>query len=158
MVGYDPKNTNFNHTEQFYIGAATSIASRFIVQPLDVVKIRFQLQHEAISKKSFTSKYQSIGQCVTTIFREEGILGLWKGHLTGQILSFSFITTQFMWFNKLTKTAFLRYSFGDSPANHFVCGGLAAGFAVLSSQPIDVVRTRLVAQGEPRVIAFNSFK
>lgn len=44
MVGYDPKNpSNFNQTELFFVGSATSIASRFIVHPLDVVKIRFQV-------------------------------------------------------------------------------------------------------------------
>jgi solute carrier family 25 thiamine pyrophosphate transporter 19 len=37
------------------------------------------------------------------------------------------------------------------PISHFVCGGLAAGLTVLNSQPLDVIRTRLVAQGEPRV-------
>ena len=33
----------------------------------------------------------------------------------------------------------------------YLKGGIAAGLTVLTSQPIDVIRTRLVAQGEPRV-------
>ncbi len=106
-------------------------------------------------------------QCVSTIFKEEGMLGLWKGHLSGQILSFSFITTQFLWFQQLTLFSYSLFpnSYDKErkklkPFSHFICGGLAAGLTVLNSQPLDVIRTRLVAQGEPRVILIdilNSF-
>lgn len=34
---------------------------------------------------------------------------------------------------------------------HFVCGGLSAGTATLTVHPVDVLRTRLAAQGEPKV-------
>lgn len=37
------------------------------------------------------------------------------------------------------------------PVTHFVCGGLAGGAATLVCQPLDVIRTRIVAQGEPKV-------
>lgn len=36
---------------------------------------------------------------------------------------------------------------------HFVCGGLAGVSATLAAQPFDVIRTRLVAQGKPKVCA-----
>lgn len=34
---------------------------------------------------------------------------------------------------------------------HFVCGGLSAGTATLTVHPVDVLRTRLAAQGEPKI-------
>ena len=34
---------------------------------------------------------------------------------------------------------------------HFVCGGLSGCLSSLVVQPMDVLRTRLVAQGEPKV-------
>lgn len=34
---------------------------------------------------------------------------------------------------------------------HFVCGGLSACVATLAVHPVDVLRTRFAAQGEPRV-------
>lgn len=115
------------------------------------------MQYEPISKKSEASKYRSIYQTVSTIVKEEGVLALWKGHLTGQILSMSFITAQFLWFEFFTK---LYHDFGPRSARtdsagksvgHFLCGGLAACCTVAMNQPIDTVRTRLVSQGEPRV-------
>ena len=39
------------------------------------------------------------------------------------------------------------------PVVHFVCGGIAGSLATVFSFPSDVVRTRLVAQGEPKVCA-----
>ena len=37
------------------------------------------------------------------------------------------------------------------PATHFLCGGIAGCAASIASLPLDVLRTRLVAQGEPKV-------
>jgi solute carrier family 25 thiamine pyrophosphate transporter 19 len=37
------------------------------------------------------------------------------------------------------------------PAVHFVCGGIAGTLATVFSFPSDVVRTRFVAQGYPKV-------
>lgn len=34
---------------------------------------------------------------------------------------------------------------------HFVAGSIAATVAVISSEPIDILRTRFVGQGEPKV-------
>ena len=35
--------------------------------------------------------------------------------------------------------------------SHFVCGGIAGCLSSTVAQPLDVIRTRLVAQGEPKV-------
>ena len=88
--------------------------------------------------------------------REEGIFSLWKGHLTGQILSMSFLTSQFLWFESLTKATYLIWPIminddRNKIVTHFFCGGIAASMTILTVQPIDVIRTRLVSQGEPRV-------
>ena len=70
--------------------------------------------------------------------------------MTGQILSFTYTTGQFFWFETIT-----RYIYNKQNKNEFVTnffsGGVAATLSILTSQPIDVVRTRLVSQGEPRI-------
>ncbi|GBO38518.1 hypothetical protein AVEN_21783-1, partial [Araneus ventricosus] len=40
------------------------------------------------------------------------------------------------------------------PLINFACGALAGGIATTGSFPFDVMRTRLVAQGEPKVEYF----
>ena len=81
--------------------------------------------------------------------------GLWKGHLTGQLLCLSFVPVQFVWFEFLTRHFYARLPLSLSADekkvySSFVCGGLAAALTTLTNHPIDVVRTRFVAQGEPR--------
>ena len=44
MVGYDPTKINLSAKEQAIVSTATSIISRMLIQPFDVIKIRFQVQ------------------------------------------------------------------------------------------------------------------
>lgn len=53
-------------------GAVSGAMARFIVGPLDVIKIRFQIQLEPITHGQL-SKYASLRQAVATIVKEEGI-------------------------------------------------------------------------------------
>ncbi len=43
MVGYEPEKPKFSPLDQMIVGGSSALASRFIVQPLDVIKIRFQV-------------------------------------------------------------------------------------------------------------------
>jgi solute carrier family 25 (mitochondrial thiamine pyrophosphate transporter), member 19 len=52
-------------------GALAGAVARFVVGPLDVLKIRFQVQLEPICQGN--SKYTSLRQAATTIVKEEGI-------------------------------------------------------------------------------------
>lgn len=61
--------------------------TRFLCHPLDVLKIRFQLQVEPISRYSAASKYRTVSQTFSCIVREESPAALWKGHVSAQILS-----------------------------------------------------------------------
>lgn len=61
-------------------GAVAGCISRFVVGPLDVLKIRFQVQLEPIATlpsargpHAIRSKYTGIGQALVTIFKEEGV-------------------------------------------------------------------------------------
>jgi Mitochondrial carrier protein len=54
-------------------GALAGCFARFIVGPLDVVKIRFQVQLEPIGSRH-ASKYTGIRQALALIVKEEGIL------------------------------------------------------------------------------------
>ena len=90
-------------TERLLAGAITGAVVRTIVQPLDVLKIRFQLQHEPISMASKVSKYRSLPQSVLDIVKEEGIRSLWKGHVPAQLLSVSYTAVQFSSFHLFEK-------------------------------------------------------
>lgn len=58
-------------------GAIAGCISRVVVGPLDVVKIRFQVQIEPIVNgqisKAVASKYTGFGQALWAILKEEGV-------------------------------------------------------------------------------------
>ncbi|KAF7992602.1 hypothetical protein HCN44_004946 [Aphidius gifuensis] len=127
-------------------GAASGFMTRFICQPLDVIKIRFQLQVEPISHRH-SGKYRSFFHAAVTMFHEEGVSSLWKGHVPAQLLSISYGTIQFYTYNKL-----MEYSKNENLPNdwqhvrQFIAGAAAGSLATVMSFPFDTVRTRLVAQ------------
>ncbi|KAM6050816.1 mitochondrial thiamine pyrophosphate carrier isoform 1-T2 [Chlamydotis macqueenii] len=152
MVGYDPEANCVSAAEAAAAGSASGLVTRVIISPLDVIKIRFQLQIEQLSSRNPGAKYHGILQAVQRIFQEEGLVAFWKGHVPAQFLSIGYGAVQFMAFESLTKLVHnvTSYNARDSSV-HFVCGGLAACTATVAVQPLDTLRTRFAAQGEPKV-------
>ncbi|KFQ68819.1 Mitochondrial thiamine pyrophosphate carrier, partial [Phaethon lepturus] len=159
MVGYDPEAKCVSTVEAAAAGSASGLVTRVLVSPLDVVKIRFQLQIEQLSSRNPAAKYHGILQAVQRIFQEEGLVAFWKGHVPAQFLSVGYGAVQFMAFESLTKLVHnvTSYNARDSFV-HFVCGGLAglphglpAPPATVAVQPLDTLRTRFAAQGEPKI-------
>ncbi|XP_052898721.1 mitochondrial thiamine pyrophosphate carrier-like [Anopheles moucheti] len=132
-------------------GGFAGCITRFICQPLDVLKIRFQLQVEPLSEQHVTSKYRTIAQSTRLVYREEGLRAFWKGHNPAQVLSIIYGVAQFSSyerFNHLLRTVdtFERHQSG----RNFVCGALSGTFATVITLPLDVVRTRLISQDPGR--------
>ncbi|VEL26571.1 unnamed protein product, partial [Protopolystoma xenopodis] len=88
----------------------------------------------------------------------------WKGHVPAQLQAVSFTATQFFAFEVFSswtisaKHFFSKNSEKDLDSmrylgslGHFFCGCLAGSSAAAITQPLDVMRTRFIAQGEPKV-------
>nr|CDS28925.1 expressed protein [Hymenolepis microstoma] len=161
MVGFDKsKYHNLSNADFIVAGCFSGFCGRACVQPLDVLKVRFQLQVEPISAVQESAKYRSVFQAIKCIVKEEGFAAFWKGHLSSQILAVSYSGIQFTSFELFTRWyAFLTKGIGGDPetrqsiasAVNFTCGCLAGVTAATFTQPLDVLKTRFIAQGEPRI-------
>ncbi|CAH0694296.1 unnamed protein product [Spodoptera exigua] len=132
--------------ESAVAGGMAGAITRAVAQPLDVLKIRFQLQLEPIRNGS---KYSSILQAVSSIVKEEGILTLWSGHVPAQFLSISYGILQFSVFEQLTQvcqSSDLQFYNAHKHWINFSNGGVAAAVGTVASFPFDTVRTRLIAE------------
>ncbi|KAE8283116.1 Mitochondrial thiamine pyrophosphate carrier Solute carrier family 25 member 19 [Larimichthys crocea] len=154
MVGYDPGAQGVAHSpeEAALAGSAAGMVTRALISPFDVLKIRFQLQIETVSSRRPVGKYSGLFQASRCIYSEEGLSAFWKGHTPAQLLSICFGAVQFASFEFLTEVVHKTTSYDSQTAGvHFVCGGLAACSATVVCQPLDTLRTRFAAQGEPKV-------
>lgn len=132
--------------ETAFAGGAAGAVTRAIAQPLDVLKIRFQLQIEPIR---VGSKYSSIIQAFSSIIKEEGVYTLWSGHIPAQLLSISYGVIQFATFEKLSglcKKSDPKFYIEHKHWLNFTNGATAATVATVASFPFDTIRTRLIAE------------
>ena len=143
-----------------FAGAVSGVTTRFVVAPLDVVKIRLQLQVIAKSRHAedrSRTRYHGILQSLRLIAREEGTRSLWKGNLAAELLWGGYMGTQFLIYRALQRVLVTGQEQseiqeqGSFKSTDALCGGLAGGFATGMTYPFDLIRTRLAAQPEPKV-------
>ena len=136
----------------------------FVIAPLDVVKIRLQLQtHSAsdpLSQRDLKGSpvYKGTLPTLKRIFWEEGITGLWKGNIPAELMYVSYSAIQFTTYRTVTIT--LQRMVGENrlpvAAESFIAGASAGAVATTATYPLDLLRTRFAAQGKERV--YSSLK
>nr|KAJ0215148.1 hypothetical protein LSAT_V11C300113890 [Lactuca sativa] len=149
-------------------GSISGAISRTVTSPLDVIKIRFQVQLEPttsfalLSKNVYgASKYTGMIQASKDIFREEGfsvwalLLGFWRGNVPALLMVMPYTAIQFMVLHKVKTFASGSSKSEDhihlSPYLSFMSGALAGCAATVGSYPFDLLRTILASQGEPKI-------
>ena len=134
-------------------GGVAGATARVFVAPLDVVKIRLQVQLEGAG----SGKYRGLAQAARTILREEGARGLWAGTVPALFLWVPYTAIQFTVLSKFNEEAerrglFRARSHGEKSAvGAFVGGAVAGSVATVATYPFDVIRTLLASQGHPKV-------
>ncbi|EER23641.1 mitochondrial thiamine pyrophosphate transporter [Coccidioides posadasii str. Silveira] len=139
-------------------GAIAGMVSRFCVAPLDVVKIRLQLQIHSLSdplshKNIRGPVYKGTISTLKAIVREEGITGLWKGNIPAELLYIFYGAIQFTTYRTVTQSLHTLpppYRL-PQPAESFVSGATAGGIGTFATYPFDLLRTRFAAQGNDKI-------
>jgi len=152
------KNNNIN-INPIVAGAIAGAVARVFVAPLDVIKIRLQIQKENYSLTS--AKYKGAFSAMATIAREEGIRkGLWAGTVPALCLWIPYTGIQFGMLNALNESSSSSSSSSSSFLNNnFVFGAVAGATATVATYPFDIIRTQLASQGIPKTYngVFDAF-
>ncbi|XP_045783752.1 mitochondrial thiamine pyrophosphate carrier-like [Maniola jurtina] len=137
MVGYSQEDS-LSHSQKLIAGSVSGLVTRFVIQPLDVLKLRTQLQ-----KKMPEGKSLNLHSMTKKILTEEGITAFRQGHVLGQAHSILSSTSQFFVYEMTTK---LISSYPVDPKYksvlEFMCG-ITAGFCCATlTIPLEVIRVR----------------
>ncbi|KAI5302903.1 mitochondrial thiamine pyrophosphate transporter, partial [Ascosphaera atra] len=110
--------------------------------------------------------YKGTIATLTTILREEGITGLWKGNISAEVMYVGYGAAQFGTYTLVSRALEglddrIKHQAGDGDAGgtkkgkkgleSFIAGATAGGVATLSTYPFDLLRTRFAAQGNEKV-------
>lgn len=154
------------HVEAFLGSGIDSLLTtgRFVIAPLDVVKIRLQLQtHSAsdpLTHRNLNGSpiYKGTLPTIKRIFREEGLTGLWKGNIPAELMYVSYSAIQFTTYRTVTQALQTVVGEHRMPAamESFIAGASAGAMATTATYPLDLLRTRFAAQGTEKI--YSSLK
>ncbi|XP_020815395.1 mitochondrial thiamine pyrophosphate carrier-like [Drosophila serrata] len=135
-------NVTHIHVLQAFGGGLAGGVMRSCTHPLDVLKLRMQMQ---VGRHS-TRKYRGILHGIRTLYVEEGMRGLVRGHNTSQVMGITQGLVQFWSYEQLSALSRKASYFKEHTfQRHFLCGGIAGCFSCTAAYPFDVVRAQVMA-------------
>ncbi|XP_065843602.1 solute carrier family 25 member 32-like [Oscarella lobularis] len=127
--------------ENLVAGITGGFASTLLLHPLDLVKIRFQVNEGIDSSRP---QYRHTFDAIRSIFRTEGIRGLYKGltpNLAGSCTSWGIF---FYAYNAIKLSLADWSNFNQTEAGrHLVAAAIAGSLTLALTNPLWVVKTRM---------------
>ncbi|XP_015272466.1 PREDICTED: mitochondrial folate transporter/carrier [Gekko japonicus] len=130
------------HFENLVAGLSGGVISTLVLHPLDLVKIRFAVSDGL----ELRPKYNGILHCLSTVWKHEGLRGLYQGVTPNMWGAGASWGLYFFFYNaiKAYKTEDRQESLGAS--EHLVSAAEAGAITLCITNPIWVTKTRLVLQ------------
>ncbi|KAH8261377.1 hypothetical protein KR044_008077, partial [Drosophila immigrans] len=119
-------------------GASAGFLEVCIMQPLDVVKTRMQLQAKPAAGSSEVM-YNGVFDCFAKMYRQEGILSFWKGLLPPILAETPKRAIKFMIFEQ-TRHFFQFGSKSPTPLSYSLAGVTAGIIEAVVVNPFEVVK------------------
>lgn len=128
-------------------GAAAGVVTVTVCAPLDVAKVRMQLQ-DAIAPGSEKQRYSGLIGSLRTIYKEEGPRGFFRGYPTGLLTVPCFWSIYFSVYaqSKSYLGQHVLTAPAHQPAVHMLAAVSGAVATDVATNPLWVVRTRLISQ------------
>jgi len=122
-------------------GVTTGTIAILSAQPTDVVKIRMQAELIAPGEKS---RYNGVMHAYKTVFREEGIAGLYKGTAPNIARNCIINVGETVVYDAAKDGLIASGYFVDGIPCHFTAAVTAGFCATLLASPVDVIKTRFM--------------
>ncbi|XP_044756063.1 mitochondrial folate transporter/carrier [Coccinella septempunctata] len=142
----DTDNVSFMHHVQYQhliAGISGGVCSTLVLHPLDLLKIRFEVNNGL----NYDPNYRGIINGITTIFKQEGIVGLYRGAVPSTVGAGASWGLYFYFYSAL-KTLQQKGDVNSplTPSQHLIAATEAGAMTAVITNPIWVCKTRLCLQ------------
>ncbi|KAK3379934.1 putative mitochondrial carrier protein [Lasiosphaeria ovina] len=121
-------------------GGLAGCAGKTVVAPLDRVKILFQSHNPHFLK--YTGSWLGFSQAMRDIYRQDGPLGLFRGHSATLLRIFPYAAIKFLAYEQI-RAVIIPSRDKETPFRRLISGSLAGVTSVFFTYPLEVVRVRL---------------
>ncbi|XP_044586764.1 mitochondrial basic amino acids transporter isoform X2 [Cotesia glomerata] len=142
----DPNNL----TSHFFAGALAGLAQAPIICPLELAKMRLQLQENSV--KSPKKIYSGPITCMIDILRQKGIRGVFTGFWVTVVREVPSLGLYFSTYELLTRNIYFNFANKNeiTTFHMLMAGGFAGIGSWLFTYPIDVIKSRIQADQNGR--------
>ncbi|KAF7231250.1 mitochondrial basic amino acids transporter isoform X1 [Nothobranchius furzeri] len=142
-------------THQFAAGAAAGTIQCVICCPMELAKTRMQMQGTG-EKKSSRKMYKNSLDCLVRIYRREGLWGINRGMVTTLVRETPGFGVYFLSYDVLTRSLGCESNDPYMIPKLLFAGGMAGIASWISTYPVDVIKSRLQADGVGGVHQYSS--
>ncbi|XP_022918304.1 solute carrier family 25 member 35-like [Onthophagus taurus] len=140
---------------EFAVGGLAAVGAGFFTNPLEVIKIRMQLQGELAAKGKYTTQYKNFVHAAYVIAKHDGIVALQSGLASALWFQFFLNGVRLGTYDVIAKMGFIRNKNGDLVLYKSVLASSFAGVVgSLAGSPFFLVKTHIQAQSS-KEIAFG---
>lgn len=114
--------------------------AKSVVAPLDRVKILFQARNPLFIK--YSGSWVGTVTAMSEIYRNEGALGLFRGHSATLLRVFPYAGIKFLAYEQI-RSVIIPNKESETPVRRLLSGALAGASSVFCTYPLEVIRVRL---------------
>lgn len=140
--------------EKLASGMIAGAVGAIVGNPADLTMVRMQADGKAPAHLRYN--YTSVGNGLARIVREEGVLNLWRGSQPTIVRAMLVTAAQLGAYDQFKFMLLHQFKLFDDNLKLHIVASLGAGFvAAVVTNPVDVVKTRLMNQGSAAAPASN---
>ncbi|KFY33779.1 hypothetical protein V494_07325 [Pseudogymnoascus sp. VKM F-4513 (FW-928)] len=121
-------------------GGMAGCAAKSLVAPLDRVKILFQSSNPQFAR--YAGSWAGVFAAMGAIHRDEGIVGLYRGHSATILRIFPYAAIKFLAYEQI-RSVIIHSREQETPLRRLLSGSLAGVTSVFFTYPLEVIRVRL---------------
>lgn len=133
---------NMKFYQKVFVAGVAGASGGFVGTPADMVNVR--MQNDVKLPKESRRNYKNAIDGLWRVYRQEGALNLFSGGGAATARAVLMTIGQISFYEQIKQALLSTGYFSDNLTTHFSSSFMAAGIATTLTQPLDVMKTRMM--------------